>query len=205
MGIFSWLGRLGVGLFNYLSYYLFRYLFLFWSIFLFKFCFCLVSWSKCIVWMNSIWWILMNEWIKWILNEFWMACCDKHSSQIDIWYFNLVRNNLLIIIIMNYLIIMIQEGCCMGREFKFKGSCDIGRGTKSTLNLPFSGSSKLSSGRWHHLILSCTSQLILVSVFFSHCCLFKILECSVSGCSCWYGLSIIYVNLTSFTIWTLNY
>ena len=36
------------------------------------------------------------------------------------------------IIIMNYLIIiMIKEGCDMGREFKFKGSHDIGRGTKS--------------------------------------------------------------------------
>ena len=46
------------------------------------------------------------------------------------------------IIIMNFL----QEGCDMGREFKFKGSCDMGRGTKNTLNLPFSGSSKISSG-----------------------------------------------------------
>ena len=51
------------------------------------------------------------------------------------------------IITMNYLIIiMIQEGCDMGREFKFKGSCDMGRGTKNTLNLPFSESSKESSG-----------------------------------------------------------
>ena len=41
---------------------------------------------------------------------------------------------------------MIQEGCDMGREFKFKGSCDMGRGTKNTLNLLFSGSSKISSG-----------------------------------------------------------
>ena len=51
------------------------------------------------------------------------------------------------IIIMNYLIIiMIQNGCDMGREFKFKGSCDMWRGTKNTLNLPFSGSSKILPG-----------------------------------------------------------
>ena len=40
---------------------------------------------------------------------------------------------------------MMQEGCDMVRQFKFKGSCDIGRGDKITLNLPFSGSSKISS------------------------------------------------------------